>query len=58
MAVVGGLLTSSILFLLRGIGGSSKDAFRHYRANLGRRIFLGLEFLIASNHSSDARGRP
>ena len=46
--IVAGVIIATILFLARGIR-NSKDPIREYRANLGRGILLGLEFLVAAD---------
>ncbi|MCL8488290.1 putative membrane protein [Bradyrhizobium sp. USDA 4011] len=49
LVIVGGVVTATA-FALREMGqGAFVDAFRSYRANLGRGILLGLEFLIAAD---------
>jgi uncharacterized membrane protein len=49
--VLGGAL-ATVLFLwrsLRGVGGPRRGAYETYRADLGRAILLGLEFLVAAD---------
>lgn len=46
--VVGGIV-STALFLRRGVGREWDAALRSYRADLGRGILLGLEFLVAAD---------
>jgi uncharacterized membrane protein len=48
--IVLGAIVSSFYFLWRLLnGGVLADAYQSYRANLGRGILLGLEFLIAAD---------
>ncbi|MEN3971533.1 DUF1622 domain-containing protein [Sphingomicrobium sp. XHP0235] len=48
--IVVGLIASTAMFLLRIRDKSARrEAFENYRANLGRGILLGLEFLIAGD---------
>jgi uncharacterized membrane protein len=47
--IVAGAFVSTALFLRQGGGRRWDEAFRHYKANLGRGILLGLEFLIAAD---------
>lgn len=47
--IVVGAIVSTVLFLRHGVGGKWDEAFRRYRANLGRGILLGLEFLVAAD---------
>jgi uncharacterized membrane protein len=48
--IVVGALLASALFLHRGFGLSGwKKAYEWFRADLGRRILLGLEFLVAGD---------
>jgi uncharacterized membrane protein len=49
MVIVGGVLGATAWSLTEMRRGASADAFRSYRANLGRGILLGLEFLIAAD---------
>jgi uncharacterized membrane protein len=45
--VIGGLVATA-LFLRAGVAGW-EQAFKQYRANLGRAILLGLEMLVAAD---------
>jgi uncharacterized membrane protein len=48
--IVVGSLLASVLFLRRGFGRSEWDqAYEGFRAELGRGILLGLEFLVAAD---------
>jgi uncharacterized membrane protein len=48
--IVGGVLIASALFLRRGVGSSDwEKAYEGFRADLGRGILLGLEFLVAAD---------
>lgn len=48
--IVAGALASSLYFLWQLLNGSVLgDSYQAYRANLGRGILLGLEFLIAAD---------
>jgi uncharacterized membrane protein len=48
--IVVGAAFASVLFLRRGFGAASwGDAYRGYRADLGRAILLGLELLVAAD---------
>jgi uncharacterized membrane protein len=48
--IVLGALIAAVLFLRRGIGGSEwEKAYDGFRADLGRGILLGLEFLVAAD---------
>lgn len=47
--IVGGAIVATVLFLREGLFGTWDAAFRGYRANLGRGILLGLEFLVAAD---------
>jgi uncharacterized membrane protein len=50
--IVLGAAAASLLFLwrvLRGTGGPRRGAYETYRADLGRAILLGLEFLVAAD---------
>ncbi|MBR0839643.1 DUF1622 domain-containing protein [Bradyrhizobium liaoningense] len=49
VVIVGGVLAATIRSLKELRRGDSADAFRSYRATLGRGILLGLEFLIAAD---------
>lgn len=48
--IVTGALIASVLFLSQGLGNLGwTEAYRGYRANLGRGILLGLELLVAAD---------
>jgi uncharacterized membrane protein len=48
--IVVGVLIASALFLRRGFGSSDwEKAYEGFRADLGRGILLGLEFLVAGD---------
>jgi len=48
--IVVGAIAASVLFVAGGLGSKGwSDAFRLYRANLGRAILLGLELLVAAD---------
>ena len=48
--IVVGVLIASALFLRRGFGSSDwENAYEGFRADLGRGILLGLEFLVAAD---------
>ncbi|MHA6297871.1 DUF1622 domain-containing protein [Devosia sp. CAU 1758] len=48
--IIGGLLFGSIRFLQALIAGEADETrFRRYRADAGRGILLGLEFLVAAD---------
>ena len=48
--IVVGVLIASALFLRRGFGSSDwEKAYEGFRADLGRGILLGLEFLVAAD---------
>ena len=48
--IVLGALIAAVLFLRRGFGVSDWDrAYEGFRADLGRAILLGLEFLVAAD---------
>ena len=48
--IVVGVLIASALFLRRGFGASDwNKAYEGFRADLGRGILLGLEFLVAAD---------
>ncbi|MFN7127998.1 MAG: DUF1622 domain-containing protein [Brevundimonas sp.] len=48
--LVGGVGLATILFCLKGARDRSwRDAYTNYRANLGRGILLGLEFLVGAD---------
>ncbi|MDF0516353.1 DUF1622 domain-containing protein [Bradyrhizobium yuanmingense] len=49
VVIVGGVVAATVWSLNGMRGGAPADAFRSYRANLGRGILLGLEFLIAAD---------
>jgi uncharacterized membrane protein len=49
VVIVCGVIAATIWSLGEMRQGSFDDAFRSYRANLGRGILLGLEFLIAAD---------
>jgi uncharacterized membrane protein len=48
-AIVGGAICSSVLFARQGVARGWAAAYQQYRANLGRGILLGLEFLVAAD---------
>lgn len=45
--LIGGLVATGV-FLLR-LSRGERNAYSHYRSNLGRAILLGLEFLVAAD---------
>ena len=48
--IVAGVLIASALFLRHGVGSSDwEKAYEGFRADLGRGILLGLEFLVAAD---------
>ncbi len=47
--IVGGAVVSTVVFFREGLLRKWDAAFRGYRANLGRGILLGLEFLVAAD---------
>lgn len=47
--IVLGAIAATAAFLVRRDALSWSDAYRSYRANLGRAILLGLEFLVAAD---------
>jgi uncharacterized membrane protein len=47
--IVVGVLIASALFLRRGFGSDWNKAYQGFRADLGRGILLGLEFLVAAD---------
>jgi uncharacterized membrane protein len=47
--IVVGVLIASALFLRRGFGSDWNKAYEGFRADLGRGILLGLEFLVAAD---------
>lgn len=47
--IIGGVITASVWSMQQMYRGEWHGAFRSYRANLGRGILLGLEFLIAAD---------
>ena len=47
--IVGGAMMATVLFCRHGRLRTWDTAFRNYRANLGRGILLGLEFLVAAD---------
>lgn len=47
--IVIGVLIATALFLRQGWGSNWRDAYEHYRANLGRGILLGLELLVGAD---------
>jgi uncharacterized membrane protein len=49
VVIVCGVLAATVRSLTEMRHGAPADAFRSYRANLGRGILLGLEFLIAAD---------
>ncbi|MBR0783177.1 DUF1622 domain-containing protein [Bradyrhizobium iriomotense] len=49
MVIVCGVVAATVWSLKEIQHGALTDAFRSYRANLGRGILLGLEFLIAAD---------
>jgi uncharacterized membrane protein len=49
VVIVLGAILATLLFFRAALPGQWEAAFRGYRANLGRGILLGLEFLIAAD---------
>lgn len=49
VVIVFGAIAATLLFFREGLPGQWEAAFRGYRANLGRGILLGLEFLVAAD---------
>jgi uncharacterized membrane protein len=49
VVIVCGVLAATVWSLTEIRRGATSDAFRSYRANLGRGILLGLECLIAAD---------
>ena len=48
--IVGGLIFGTVRFALRALAKSADvQSFRRYRADVGRGILLGLEFLVAAD---------
>lgn len=47
--IIGGVIAASLWSVQQMYRGEWHGAFRSYRANLGRGILLGLEFLIAAD---------
>ena len=48
--IVGGLVFGSLRFAVQAvIGQADEPGFRRYRADVGRGILLGLEFLVAAD---------
>lgn len=47
--IIGGVIAASVWSVQQMYRGEWHGAFRSYRANLGRGILLGLEFLIAAD---------
>ena len=47
--IIGGVIAASVWSAQQMYRGEWHSAFRSYRANLGRGILLGLEFLIAAD---------
>ena len=47
--IIGGVIVASVWSMRQMYRGEWHGAFRSYRANLGRGILLGLEFLIAAD---------
>lgn len=47
--IVGGIVSTVLIVLHWRRLGSSHDRYHSYRANLGRSILLGLEFLVAAD---------
>lgn len=47
--IISGVIAASVWSVRQIYQGEWSDAFRSYRANLGRGILLGLEFLIAAD---------
>lgn len=47
--IIGGVIAASMWSVQQMYRGEWHGAFRSYRANLGRGILLGLEFLIAAD---------
>jgi uncharacterized membrane protein len=48
-AIVGAALFASVTFVAALRRGETKKAYEQYRANLGRGILLGLEFLVGAD---------
>lgn len=46
--IVVGAVASTALFVSHGLGHEWQDAVRRYRANLGRAILLGFDFLVGA----------
>lgn len=49
VVIVFGAIGATLLFFREGLAGQWEAALRGYRANLGRGILLGLEFLVAAD---------
>lgn len=48
--IVLGIVLATWRYLLRTVKGKAEDhSLRHYRADIGRAILLGLEFLVAAD---------
>lgn len=57
--IVGGLVFGTARFAMSIIGGSADEPrFRRYRADVGRGILLGLEFLVAADIIATVALRP
>jgi uncharacterized membrane protein len=48
-AILVATLLATYTFVRASIGGSTRTAYEQYRANLGRGILLGLEFLVGAD---------
>ncbi len=49
LAILGGAVISTIAFVLRTWRAGFEQAYRPYRADLGRSILIGLELLVAGD---------
>lgn len=49
LAIVIGVILSSVWFVREGRASNWQDAYKNYRGNLGRGILLGLELLIGAD---------
>lgn len=50
LVIVAGIILATWRYLLRTVRGKAEDhSLRHYRADIGRGILLGLEFLVAAD---------
>lgn len=47
--IISGVILASIWFIRQGLTSNWQDAFKVYRANLGRGILLGLELLVGAD---------